>query len=111
MKKASTHLFDLIKMMSASERRYFQKYAQRHSKHHDNQYLQLFYAISTMQEYDEVELKEVLKDTTIVAHFAKYQVGENMYLSQFVEKFLGSNAFDFEDDLHDQDSNGDRTLD
>lgn len=70
MKKASTHLFDLIKMMSASERRYFQKYAQRHSNHHDNQYLQLFHAISTMQEYDEAELKEVLKDTTIVAHFA-----------------------------------------
>ena len=57
---------------------------------------------------NEIRLKENREpaDTfisTIVAHFAKYQVGENMYLSQFVEKFLGSNAFDFEDDLHDQD--------
>ena len=70
MKTPSTNLFDLIKMMSASEKRYFQKHAQRHSIGKANQYLQLFHAISSMQEYDEPELKKVMKDTTIVSHFA-----------------------------------------
>ena len=70
MKTASTNIFDLIKMMSASEKRYFQKHAQRHSNSKKNQYLHLYHAISSMQEYDETELKKLLKDSAIAAHFA-----------------------------------------
>ena len=70
MKTPSNNLFDLIKMMSASEKRYFQKYAQRHSNGKANQYLQLFHTISSIQEYDEAEIKKAMKDTTIVSHFA-----------------------------------------
>ena len=70
MKKASTHLFDLIRMLSASEKRYFQKYAKRHSNNSENQYLQLFNAIALMQEYDETALRKQMKDTTIATHFA-----------------------------------------
>lgn len=70
MKTASTDLFDLIKMMSASEKRYFQQYAQRHTDKQNNQYLLLFNAIASMQIYNEDSLKNEFKNTKLISHFA-----------------------------------------
>lgn len=60
MKKASTLLFDLIKSLSRSEKRYFSLYAQRHVLGEKNNYLLLFEAIARQEVYDESSLRDEL---------------------------------------------------
>lgn len=70
MKTASRDLFDLIQIMTASEKRYFRQFAQRHQIGEENQYLLLFDAVVSMQQYDEQLLKEQMKDKAFASHFA-----------------------------------------
>ncbi len=71
MKKASNNLFQLIKSLSSSEKRYFNLYATTHSKGEKNNYLLLFDAIQQQAEYDEEALKEQFKDKRFVKYFPR----------------------------------------
>lgn len=52
-KTASKDLFELIKNMSKSEKRYFKVLSSRHTIGSENNYIRLFDFIETMDEYDE----------------------------------------------------------
>ncbi|MBP9192240.1 MAG: hypothetical protein KBF96_06795, partial [Ignavibacteria bacterium] len=62
--KPSRELFDLIKSMSGSEKRYFKLNVslQKGSKN----YLKLFSAIERQNTFDEIDLRKLIKDEKIV---------------------------------------------
>lgn len=64
--KPSTELFDLIRSMSRSEKRFF-KLNSSIQKGEKN-YLRLFDAIDEQSEYDEAAIKERFKDETFIEH-------------------------------------------
>ena len=51
--KVSTHLFDLIKSLNKSEKRYFKVFSSRHTIGEENSYIRLFDFIDRMEEYQE----------------------------------------------------------
>lgn len=51
--KASTHLFDLIKSLNKSEKRYFKVFSSRHTIGEENGYIRLFDFIDRMEDYQE----------------------------------------------------------
>ena len=51
--KASNHLFELIKSLNKSEKRYFKLFSSRHTIGEENGYLRLFDFIDKMDEYQE----------------------------------------------------------
>lgn len=51
--KASSHLFDLIKSLTKSEKRYFKLFASRHTIGEENSYIRLFDFIDRMDSYQE----------------------------------------------------------
>ena len=70
MKKTSQHLFNLIKSLTRSEKRYFSRYAQRHVLGEKNNYLRLFEGIAQQKEYDENALKAAFAGEKTGKHFA-----------------------------------------
>lgn len=64
-------LFDLIRSLSKTEKRYFRMRASFHTKGETNQYMQLFERIDRQQEYDEAELLRELGDGPIAEHLAE----------------------------------------
>ncbi|MBC8047092.1 MAG: hypothetical protein H7Y00_09880 [Fimbriimonadaceae bacterium] len=79
MKKASAELFDLVKSLSKTEKRYFKLYAKRHFPQ-DNQYLLLFNLIDEQTEYDEKRIAKEFSRNKSLSHFAvvKKQLYENV---------------------------------
>jgi pentatricopeptide repeat protein len=64
--KPSTELFDLIKSLTKSEKRFFKLSSSLQSG--DKNYLKLFDEIEKMDEYDEDHLKKVFKKESFVKH-------------------------------------------
>ena len=58
MKTPSKNLFNLIKTLTKSEKRYFKIEASKHGGDKKNHYVKLFDAIEAMNEYDEEALKK-----------------------------------------------------
>ena len=65
--KPSTELFDLIKSLSKSEKRFFKLSSSLQTG--EKNYLKIFDAIEKQSSYDEGELKEQFKNETFVQHF------------------------------------------
>ncbi len=65
--KPSTELFELIKSLSKSEKRFFKLSSSLQTG--DKNYLKIFDAIERQNEYNELTLKEVFKNETFVNHF------------------------------------------
>ena len=63
-------LFQLIKSLKQTEKRYFKIFASIHVKGEQNNYVKLFDAIDRQQEYDEKALLENLHGETFVKQFA-----------------------------------------
>jgi len=62
-KTPSNKLFNLVKSLSGSEKRYFNIYANNKWGDRQNKYLKLFTAIDQQKEFDEEALKrEIYKD-------------------------------------------------
>lgn len=59
--KPTTELFDLIKSLTQTEKRYFKVSASTHFKGDDNKYLLLFDTIDEQEIYDEQKLREKFK--------------------------------------------------
>jgi hypothetical protein len=64
--KPSTELFQLIKSLSKSEKRYFKLTSSLQSG--EKNYMKLFDAIETQEEYDEVAIKNRFKGETFIKH-------------------------------------------
>lgn len=65
--KKSNDLFQLIKSMSKSEKRYFKLHASKHKIGKENIYVKLFIAIEKMENYDEEIIKRKFKGDKFVA--------------------------------------------
>lgn len=59
-KTPSTRLFQLIRSLSGSEKRYFSIFAMQQSGSKKNKYMQLFYAIDKQTVYDETAIKALI---------------------------------------------------
>jgi hypothetical protein len=79
-------LFDLIKIMSKSEKRYFKVIATQHTVKGKNKYVLLFDLINKQTEYDEKSIKASLSDKMLKKNFAV----EKNYLYNFLLKTLTS---------------------
>lgn len=92
----STDLFELIKALSGSEKRYLKLYAASIGGKKDSAYLRLFDAINRMTEYDEHLLKQQLKNEAFVKQLSvakNYLYGIILKcLVQFYERSAGSSA-------------------
>jgi len=75
-------LFDLVKSMTMSEKRYFKIYASKHVIGDNSDYVQLFDAIDLMEEYDE----ELLKNEPFVKNLS----AEKNYLYKLILKNLNT---------------------
>ena len=64
--KPSSELFDLVKSLTKSEKRYFKLSSSL--QHGEKNYLQLFDAIEMQKQYDENAIKELFKGTTFIKH-------------------------------------------
>lgn len=65
--KPSTELFDLIKSLSKSEKRFFKLSSSLQTG--EKNYLKIFDAIDKQTEYDEAVIKHQFKDETFIKHF------------------------------------------
>lgn len=68
--KASDSLFQLIKSLNKSEKRYFSLYASRHTIGEKNNYIILFEAIDDQQEYDEDAIIKQFKKEAFINKFS-----------------------------------------
>lgn len=68
--KASHHLFDLIKSLTKSEKRYFKLYSSRHTIGEENGYLRLFDFIDRMDSYQEDLTYMHFKDQPLLNKFS-----------------------------------------
>ena len=76
MKNPSTELFDLIKSMTGSEKRYFKRRSNFHKLQSQNTYSKLFDAIDKQQVYEEETLKKEFdaKTFAVAKHYLYQQL-------------------------------------
>jgi hypothetical protein len=65
-------LFQLIKSLSKSEKRYFKIHASKHSIRGQNSYVRLFNVIDKMQVFEEKAIKEALKNDKFISSTKNY---------------------------------------
>jgi len=65
--KPSTELFDLVKSLTKSEKRFFKLSSSLQSG--EKNYLKIFYVIDRQKSYDEEAIKEQFKKETFIKHF------------------------------------------
>jgi hypothetical protein len=68
--KISNHLFELIKSLSKSEKRYFKLYSSRHTIGEQNNYISLFDFIEKMIIYDEALIFTNFKGEAFINRFS-----------------------------------------
>jgi uncharacterized protein (DUF2164 family) len=85
----SLHLFELIKSLSASEKRYFKLYATAIGGKENSAYLKLFDAIDKLEVYDEKLLKEQFKKERFIKQLS---VLKNYLLQLILKSLLHSNG-------------------
>ena len=68
--KKSNHLFELIKSLSKSEKRYFKLYSSRHTIGEQNNYISLFDYIEKMTIYDEDLIFKDFKGEAFINRFS-----------------------------------------
>lgn len=82
--KPSTELFDLVKSLTKSEKRFFKLSSSLQSG--DKNYLKIFEAIEKQRVYDEHSIKEQFKNETFIKHFPS----EKNHLYKLILKSLRS---------------------
>lgn len=95
--KKSELLFDLIRSLTQSEKRFFKIYASRHTIGEQNNYVKLFELIDKMSYYDEEKLLKKIKHAT----FASYFPAEKNYLYHMILECL---------DIYHKDSSVERQI-
>ncbi|HAX48103.1 MAG TPA: hypothetical protein PK605_03665 [Ignavibacteria bacterium] len=88
MKTVSDDLFRLIKSLNKSEKGLFKKFASKNSSGSRQNYLLLFDAIDSLNEYDETLLRKKIKDPSLLKQLSVYKV----YLFNLILKSLNQHA-------------------
>lgn len=93
-KKASPALFELIKSMSKSEKRYFKILSSRHTIGEENNYITLFDYIEKLSEYDEEKLFNYFSGEAFLNQFSitKNRLYEN--IMKALDAFHSSSSVD-----------------
>lgn len=68
--KKSNHLYELIKSLNKSEKRYFKLYSSRHTIGEQNNYISLFDYIEKMDIYEEEDIFETFKGESFLNRFS-----------------------------------------
>lgn len=68
--KASNNLFELIKSLNKSEKRYFKVFSSRHTIGEENSYIKLFDYIDKMDDYDEEKVFRHFKGKALLNKFS-----------------------------------------
>ena len=84
-KTASKGLFELIKSMSKSEKRYFKVLSSRHTIGEENNYIRLFDFIEGMEDYDESEVFTHFKGE---AFLNKFSITKNRLYESIVKSLV-----------------------
>jgi|GEM_PF-3851784 len=64
--KSRDHLFRIIKSMTIAEKRFFNRFVNRHKKGKENKNLKLYQAINALSSFDETELRQNLKGEALL---------------------------------------------
>lgn len=96
--KVSTDLFDLIKSLGKSEKRYFKVFSSRHTIGKENNYIQLFDFIDRMNQYDEEAIFKKFKGEAFLNKFSitKGRLYDNVLRSLdsfYAQKSIDSQIF------------------
>lgn len=92
--KASTHLFELIKSLSKSEKRYFKVLSTKHVIGGENKYMQLFDFIDSQEEYDEEVIMTHFKGEAFLNKFSITKARLYEHILNSLEQFHASNSID-----------------
>jgi len=95
MKKKEA-LYDLVQSLTKNEKRFFKIYASRHTIRGKNNYVKLFEALDSLKEYDEVKLRQKVREESFVKHFA----GEKSHLYNMILECLNIYHKDSSIDRH-----------
>lgn len=92
--KASNSLFELIKSLNKSEKRYFKVYSSRHTIGEENGYIKLFDYIDKMESYDEDLLFKDFKGQALLNKFSitKARLYNNVLKS--LDSFYSNSSID-----------------
>jgi hypothetical protein len=92
--KVSSHLFDLIRSLSKSEKRYFKLISSKHIIGQENKYMILFDYIDSMSDYDESMIIKHFKGEAFLNKFSitKARLYDNVLKS--LEQFHSNNSID-----------------
>lgn len=85
MSKEKDNLFELIKSMTKSEKRYFKLFSSLHIKGDANNYMQLFDVIEGQKEYNDNEVKSAFKPESPIL---KQYIYNRFYLQKLILKSL-----------------------
>ncbi len=85
---AKDDLFQLVKALSNSEKRYFKLFASRHSAADDNNVTELFDEIDRLDEYDEEKLKKKLSKKKQNSSLVKYLSAEKNALHTLIMRAM-----------------------
>lgn len=83
-------MFQLIKSLSKSEKRYFKIFASRHTIGDENLYVKLFDAIDKQSEYDEDAIRKKFKGTKLAKNLSSVKVHLTNLILRSLRQFNGT---------------------
>ncbi|MEZ4936200.1 MAG: hypothetical protein R2799_01255 [Crocinitomicaceae bacterium] len=92
--KASSDLFELIKSLSKSEKRYFKVLSNKHIIGSENKYVQLFDFIESLVEYDEQTVLDHFKGEAFLNKFSITKARLYDRILDSLEQFHSTNSVD-----------------
>lgn len=111
----SNHLFDLIKVLTKQEKRYFKLYSSKYNKSKDNNYMRLFEVIDKQSVYDEKAIKRAFAGEKFVKQFhvvknylyhlileALQAYGGGQTVNQQIQEALSKSQILYEKGLYEQ---------
>lgn len=93
--KDGSHLFELIKSMTKSEKRFFKLSAQKHEKEEESIYIKLFDAIEKQREYDENAIREAFKNESFVGRLPMEKYNLYKILLRVLNDYNHEETIDF----------------
>lgn len=92
--KASNSLFELIKSLNKSEKRYFKVYSSRHTIGEENGYIKLFDYIEKMESYDEDVLFKDFKGQPLLNKFSITKARLYTNVLKSLDSFYSNSSID-----------------
>ena len=92
--KASSSLFELIKSLTKSEKRYFKVLSSKHVIGNENKYIQLFDFIDSMEDYNEDIIIDHFKGEAFLNKFSITKARLYDHILNSLEQFHATNNVD-----------------